>query len=93
MSSSARELSQDHDPNESYAALIAPGTLQFTRLLPGPIERVWSYLTEPEKTALWIASGTIDLRVGGRYEWRCDYGLDQAAGGKGHDRAPVEPLA
>ncbi|HPF91720.1 MAG TPA: hypothetical protein PLL57_13755 [Flavobacteriales bacterium] len=29
--------------------LIAPNTIRFTRVLPGPIERVWSYLVDPEK--------------------------------------------
>ena len=29
--------------------LLNPQTLQFQRLLPGPIERVWDYLTDAEK--------------------------------------------
>jgi uncharacterized protein YndB with AHSA1/START domain len=46
-------------------------TLRIERRLPGPIERVWSYLVEPEKRALWFVGGTWDLRVGGeaRAEW------------------------
>ena len=27
---------------EPYGTLVAPDTLQIQRLLPGPIERVWS---------------------------------------------------
>ena len=89
MNPNATKKPQDQDPNDRYGAIIAPGTIRFERLLPGPLERVWSYLTEPEKTALWIASGTIDLRVGGKCEWHCDYGLDQAPGSEAQNEAPV----
>ncbi len=44
------------------------GTVRFERLLPGPIERVWVYLTESEKRGKWLASGEMELRVGGRVE-------------------------
>ncbi|MDA8110145.1 MAG: SRPBCC family protein [Betaproteobacteria bacterium] len=50
------------------ATLIQPSTVRFERLLPGPVERVWAYLTESKKRALWLAAGEFDLRVGGRIE-------------------------
>jgi uncharacterized protein YndB with AHSA1/START domain len=50
------------------ATLIAPSTIRFERLLPGPVERVWAYLTESNKRALWLAAGEFDLRVGGKIE-------------------------
>ena len=34
-----------------YGELLDENTVRFERLLPGPIERVWSYLTEGEKRA------------------------------------------
>ena len=37
-------------------------------MLPGPIDRVWAYLTESEKRAKWLASGPMELRIGGRFE-------------------------
>ncbi len=43
----------------------APATVRIERLLPGPIERVWAYLTEPDKRATWFAGGVFDLRAGG----------------------------
>jgi uncharacterized protein YndB with AHSA1/START domain len=43
-------------------------TVRFQRVLPGPIERVWAYLTESEKRSRWLASGPMELRVGGRME-------------------------
>ena len=36
------------------------------RLLPGPIERVWAYVTESDKRATWLAGGEMELRVGGK---------------------------
>lgn len=48
-----------------FATTPEPATLRFARTLPGPIERVWAYLTESEKRGKWLASGDMDLRVGG----------------------------
>lgn len=52
--------------NQSYGDLSTCGEVRFVRILPGPIERVWQYLTDPEKRGLWLARGTTDLRVGGK---------------------------
>jgi len=41
-------------------------SVRFERRLPGPIERVWQYLTDPEKLPEWFGQGTIELREGGR---------------------------
>src|SRR5687768_1763111 len=51
-----------------YGTIVAPNTIQFERILPGPIERVWTYLTESEKRSKWLASGRTDLRLGGEME-------------------------
>ena len=45
-----------------------PGTIYFKRLLPGPIERVWDYLTDSEKRGKWLAPGKMELRIGGQVE-------------------------
>lgn len=50
---------------KDYAVVTAPGTVVIQRLLPGPIERVWAFLTESEQRGRWLASGEMDLRVGG----------------------------
>jgi uncharacterized protein YndB with AHSA1/START domain len=55
---------------EDYGSVSEPGTLRIERLLPGPIERIWAWLTEPEKRARWLAGGPMDLYVGGRAELR-----------------------
>jgi uncharacterized protein YndB with AHSA1/START domain len=41
-------------------------TVRFRRVLPGPLQRVWEYLTESEKRGRWLAAGEMELRVGGR---------------------------
>jgi uncharacterized protein YndB with AHSA1/START domain len=53
---------------DSYATRIEPNAIRLERLLPGPIERVWAFLTESEKRAKWLASGDMDLRSGGKVE-------------------------
>lgn len=55
-----------------YGVVTEAGTVRFERLLPGPIERVWAYLTESDKRAKWLAHGDMDLRPGGEmeYVWR-----------------------
>ena len=35
-------------PPDAYGTLIEPTTLKIQRLLPGPIERIWAYLTDSE---------------------------------------------
>lgn len=52
-----------------YGAPVAPDTFRIERLLPGPIERVWAYLTESDKRAQWLAAGDTELRDGGRIEF------------------------
>ena len=40
-------------------------TVRFERLLPGPIERVWDYITDGEKRSKWLAGGDFELTVDG----------------------------
>ena len=54
--------------------LVEPGTVKLDRLLPGPIERVWAFITESDKRARWLAAGEFDLRVGGRIRLEFDNG-------------------
>jgi uncharacterized protein YndB with AHSA1/START domain len=63
-----QEPSQAGQGTGEYGVVIEPGTLRLERVLPGPIERAWAYLTEPEKRGKWLARGQMELRVGGRVE-------------------------
>jgi len=58
---------------KAAATVVEPGTVRFERLLPGPLERVWAYLTESDKRAKWFAGGEWELRVGGRAELHFDH--------------------
>ena len=62
----------EHTTLDSYGVLTEPDTLKIQRLLPGPIERVWAYLTESELRRQWMASGEMELEVGAPFEltWR-----------------------
>ena len=52
-------------PAEPYATLMDTATVRIERLLPGPVERVWSYLIDSEKRAKWFGGGPIELTEGG----------------------------
>ena len=59
----------------AYGILTEPdNTLQMERLLPGPIERVWAYLTKSDLRRQWLAAGRMELKVGAPFEfiWRND---------------------
>lgn len=65
----AERIQKSSKPDQAeYGVATGEGTVGFERLLPGPIERVWSYLTESDKRGTWFASGEMELRVGGRVE-------------------------
>jgi uncharacterized protein YndB with AHSA1/START domain len=51
-----------------YASRLAPDTVRLERLLPGPLERVWSFLTDSDKRARWLAGGHMELKAGGKVE-------------------------
>ncbi|KAA0021410.1 SRPBCC family protein [Antrihabitans cavernicola] len=51
-----------------YCAFEEPNTLRIERDLRGPIERVWQFLTEPERRKTWMSAGEIEPRVGGQVE-------------------------
>jgi uncharacterized protein YndB with AHSA1/START domain len=63
----------DTESTDTYGTLISPTTLKIQRHLPGPIERVWSYLIESDLRRKWLAAGDIDLG-GSEFElvWRND---------------------
>jgi uncharacterized protein YndB with AHSA1/START domain len=59
---------------EAYGVLTEPATLKIQRLLPGPIERVWAYLTESDLRRQWLAAGQMEMKAGAPFEfvWRND---------------------
>ena len=59
---------------DAFGELIEPATLKIQRMLPGPIERVWDYLTDSELRRKWLAAGVMDTKPGASFElvWRND---------------------
>jgi uncharacterized protein YndB with AHSA1/START domain len=59
---------------DAYGTLIEPTTLKIQRLLPGPIERVWAYVTDGELRRKWLAAGKMEMKAGTPFEfvWRND---------------------
>ncbi|MBR0681448.1 SRPBCC family protein [Roseomonas eburnea] len=64
----------DVAPLDTYGVLTEPATLTIQRHLPGPIERIWAYLTDGELRRRWLAAGTMEMTVGSSFElvWRND---------------------
>src|SRR5436853_3101350 len=52
--------------NDQPAEFRGPGEVRLVRTLPGPIERIWEYLTDPEKRSRWFAGGPMEPRQGGK---------------------------
>ena len=61
-------------PSDDYGILTEPATLTIQRFLPGPIERVWAYLTESDLRRQWLAAGEMEMKVGAPVvlTWRND---------------------
>jgi len=59
---------------DAYGVLTEPDTLTIQRLLPGPVERVWAYLTEDGLRRQWLAAGEMVLAADAPFTfvWRND---------------------
>lgn len=64
----------DQTSPAAYGVLSEPDTLTIQRLLPGPAERIWAYLTESDLRRTWLAAGEMEMKVGADFEfvWRND---------------------
>ena len=54
---------------DDYGVSPEEGVVKMERVLPGPIERVWAYLTESDLRRQWLAGGDMELRQGAEFEW------------------------
>ena len=52
--------------NDQNGKFTGPTEVRIVRTLPGPIERVWDYLTDSEKRGRWFAGGHMEQRKGGK---------------------------
>ncbi len=62
-----------NDINLKPGTSPAQATVRLERMLPGPIERVWAYITDADKRKTWLAGGIFDLRVGGKADLHFDH--------------------
>jgi uncharacterized protein YndB with AHSA1/START domain len=55
-----------------FGALTEPATLTLQRLLPGPVERIWAYLTDSDLRRQWLAAGRMETKASTPFElvWR-----------------------
>lgn len=58
---------------EAPGTRAAIDTVRFERLLPASPERVWAWLTEPGKRALWLAGGDLPEREGEPFALHFDH--------------------
>jgi len=68
---STKGITRIHLPaanSPSWGVLTGSDSIRFVRTLPGPIERVWSYIADDSKRAKWFAGGVCEPRVGGKFE-------------------------
>jgi uncharacterized protein YndB with AHSA1/START domain len=55
---------------DNYARQIDDSTIEFVRILPGPIERIWDFIADGKKRGEWFASGDLPAKVGEPFEMR-----------------------
>lgn len=60
--------------DSQFGVLTPPSTLTLKRMLPGPIDRVWSYLIDSELRKQWLAAGHLVPQANASFElvWRND---------------------
>ncbi len=54
--------------HNDHGTLLNAAEVRFIRLLPGPIERVWAFITDPAKRQLWLAGGTNATQPGDKFQ-------------------------
>jgi uncharacterized protein YndB with AHSA1/START domain len=78
---------------DEFGKLVAPHTVVFERLLPGPIEKVWSFLADSDKRGEWFTSGALP-RVGEPFEMtfhHADYSPHKSPPPPGYENVDREP--
>jgi uncharacterized protein YndB with AHSA1/START domain len=55
---------------DDFAEKLTDQKIQFVRILPGPIEKIFAYLWDGEKRGEWFASGAMPTVPGERFEMR-----------------------
>lgn len=56
-----------------YGVAIDTATVRMERTLPASIDQVWAYLNDPDKRGTWLASGPMELKIGGQVKLTFDF--------------------
>lgn len=60
------------DANADLARFIDRWTIEYVRIYPHPIERVWRAISDPKEFGAWFIRGEIELRQGGSYRFESE---------------------
>jgi uncharacterized protein YndB with AHSA1/START domain len=58
--------------NNDMGKVVNSHTVRLERLFPGPIERVFDYLSKPELFCEWLMPAMVEQEVGGRIQFKSD---------------------
>jgi uncharacterized protein YndB with AHSA1/START domain len=63
---------KNDDARPDLARFIDRWTIEYVRVYPHPIERVWRAITDPKEFRAWFIRGEIELRQGGSYRFESE---------------------
>jgi uncharacterized protein YndB with AHSA1/START domain len=58
---------------DAFGKRIDEHTVQFVRMLPGPIERIWAYLWDGKKRGEWFHGGPMPTKPGESFDMYCKH--------------------
>lgn len=58
------------DINQSLGEKVGPNAVRVQRLMPASPEKLWEYLIDDKKRAMWQSAGHIEPKLGGKVELR-----------------------
>ncbi len=79
---------------DEFGIRVDDSTVRFERVLPGPIEKAWSYLAESDKRAQWFTSGALPAKIGEPFEMtfhHADYSPHKSPPPPGYENVDREP--
>jgi uncharacterized protein YndB with AHSA1/START domain len=59
--------------SDDLGQILDANTIRLERTLPGPVERVWAFLTDGDKRRRWLATGELELRSGAAIDLQFDH--------------------
>lgn len=79
---------------DEFGIRVDDSTVRFERVLPGPIEKAWSYLADSDKRAQWFTSGALPAKIGEPFEMtfhHTDYSPHKSPPPHGYENVDREP--